>query len=361
MKINLRGPMATYLGYGHCCFNVAKSLDLLGHDISYFKVGQPQLTSNDNDDVSLINKWLQNAQLPDFYAPFLNVWHEFLTAERVGGGPYNLLTFFESDTMDDLRKAHLRFPDRVIVASQWAKQVLINNDINQDVQVCPMGVDSTLFKPCPQKDDGVTTFINVGKKEYRKGHDVLIKAFNLAFEKTDNVALKMIWNNPLLTKDEGDQWSTLYKNSKLAEKVELLDGGVMTDSMYVQQLASADCAVFPTRSEGFGMPILQAMSCGLPVIVTNYSAPTEFCDQTNTMLIDVDEKEIAYDGKFFFGTGQWAKYRDSQMEQLVTYLRCVHKDIQSYRDSFGEKARQTAQNLSWERTGKRLVEIMDYD
>lgn len=350
--------MATFLGYGHCCFNIAKALDKLEHNVAAFPINQPQITSMDNEDLKLVRKLTLNAQRPDFNAPYLNIWHEFAAAERIGSGPYSLLTFFESDTMDDLRRHHLNYPDRILVASHWAKDVLLNNEVSKPVEVVPMGVDSDLFRPYPYEDLSTVNFINIGKKEVRKGHDILIDAFNMAFEKTDDVILTMIWSNPFLSQEENDQWTSMYKSSKLGDKIRLIDGGVLDDRMFAQTISYADCGIFPTRSEGFGMPILQAMACGLPVIVTNYSAPTEFCKPNNTMLIEIEEKEPAYDGKFFNGTGNWAKYGKDQIDQLIEYMRYVYKNKNIAKYNYGSRAREYAEKLSWENTGRRLVEIL---
>src|SRR5204862_7440612 len=48
---------------------------------------------------------------------------------------------------------------------------------------------------------------------------------------------------------------------------------------------ACDCLVAPYRGEGFGLPICEAMSCGLPVIVTAYGAALDFCDEGNAYLV----------------------------------------------------------------------------
>src|SRR5207302_1409289 len=48
---------------------------------------------------------------------------------------------------------------------------------------------------------------------------------------------------------------------------------------------ACDCLVHPYRGEGFGLPIAEAMACGLPVIVTGYGAALDFCNDENAFLI----------------------------------------------------------------------------
>ena len=57
-------------------------------------------------------------------------------------------------------------------------------------------------------------------------------------------------------------------------------------------MAKTDCGVFPARAEGWNLELLEMMSCNKPVIATNYSAHTEFCDDKNCMLIDIEDMEI---------------------------------------------------------------------
>ena len=52
--------------------------------------------------------------------------------------------------------------------------------------------------------------------------------------------------------------------------------------------ASSDAFVLPTRGEGWGLPIAEAMSMGLPVIATNHSGPTAYLTESNSYPIPID-------------------------------------------------------------------------
>ena len=55
---------------------------------------------------------------------------------------------------------------------------------------------------------------------------------------------------------------------------------------YVGLYKAANAFVIPTRGEGWGMPITEAMSMGLPVIVTNWSGITAFVDESVGYMLD---------------------------------------------------------------------------
>ena len=67
-------------------------------------------------------------------------------------------------------------------------------------------------------------------------------------------------------------------------------------------MSKVDVGIFPSRAEGWNLEILELMSCGKHIITTNYSAHTEFCNKENALLVDIDELETAYDGKWFLGS-----------------------------------------------------------
>jgi hypothetical protein len=73
MKLNVRAPGNMFLGYGAASINIMKALDKLGVEISYFQIGQPQLTTN---DTALLQKWINNQNTFDSSAPALSIWHE---------------------------------------------------------------------------------------------------------------------------------------------------------------------------------------------------------------------------------------------------------------------------------------------
>jgi glycosyltransferase involved in cell wall biosynthesis len=87
--------------------------------------------------------------------------------------------------------------DGVLAPSRWAAGVLAAHGIPaQRVRVTPFGVDPAVFGPDAEAGrprEGPTVFLNVGKWEVRKGHDVLAGAFNAAFGPHD---VRLVMHRP---------------------------------------------------------------------------------------------------------------------------------------------------------------------
>jgi glycosyltransferase involved in cell wall biosynthesis len=161
--------------------------------------------------------------------------------------------------------------------------------------------------------------VNVGKFEKRKGVDLLLNAYAKNFYNKD-VRLLGLWSNPFnkdWAKEIHESLTSLgfSKVDTLANrniyrlndcKVELV--GRLSDRRFVAtMIKAADCAVYPHRAEGWGLPIIESMALGVPTIATFYSGPTEYLTPENAELIHVSQLESAVDGQFFRGDrGNWA-------------------------------------------------------
>lgn len=343
--------------YGEVAFNTMKALDDLGVKVNLFPLLEDPRHMDIYQNHDLIKKCLSNEA--DLNAPAVRLWHanDMSFPEKLKGRKYGW-TIFELDRFHPIELAQLQTLDKVIVCSQWAKKICGENNLDNAV-VVPLALDHNIFHPNYQKsafNDDSCKFVNVGKMELRK-HDIILKCFERAFSKDDNVELHMVWKNRLLAEGEIKGWENYYKMSRLSDKIVLYDW--LPDSMAVAEvLANCDCGVFPSHAEGWNLGLLQSMACGLQVIATKYSAHTEYCDNNNSFLIHVDEIEQAYDGKWFFGQGNWAKFDIQQEAELILYFKHIYKKKQNGENLFNASGVETAKRFTWENTAKRLMEAL---
>lgn len=344
-NLNINCPVGG-TGYGITSFNIVKELHSLNVNISLFPIGN-QFHVNSEDEKFLVQELISNNSKFDYDAPCLKIWHQHELASRIGKKDYYVFPFFEVDKLHDIEIHNINSSDFVFTASQWGKSVLENNRISKPIIVAPLGVDAKIFTP-PNNikiENPNYIFFHIGKWEVRKSHDFLIKCFNEAFDEKDNVELWMVPHNPFITKEEEQSWLNLIIGSKLKNKIKIYNR-LPTQYHLAEFINNGDCGVFLSRAEGWNNEIPEAMAMNKPIIATNYSAHTEYCNSDNSFLVNINDTEPAIDGKWFSGHGNWAKLDKEQLEQTVEYMRFVYRNNIKTNPS----GLDTASKYSWKNT-----------
>ena len=191
--------------------------------------------------------------------------------------------------------------DEFWVPSNYVRTVYTGSGIAPaKVQVVPNGIDPERFRPdaAPRKisTDKSFKFLFVGGTIPRKGTDILLEAFLKAFTAADDVAL--------VIKDFGG--STFYKGQTLggriaeaqrrpnAPEIIHLDNELSPEELPGVYTA-CDCLVHPYRGEGFGLPVLEAMACNLPVIVTGGGATDDFATDDYAFRIPAKRRGLGHE------------------------------------------------------------------
>lgn len=347
MKINFSCPINN-TGYGIASFNILKELAKLT-DITFFPVGQPSVSSQ--EEYNFVSSLLQKRVDCDIYAPHFKIWHQFDLLEHIGRGPYITYPFFELDKFYSFEINNLKVPDKICVSSKWAQNVLSDNGVTTPSHVVPLGVDRNIFHENIQRsrNDDKYIFLNIGKWEIRKGHDILLEIFNKAFPNQNDVELWILASektNSYSSESELSQWKHMYSNTRVK-----LFNGFDSQKEIAQLIQDSDCGIYPSRAEGWNMELLESMSMNKPVIATNYSAHTEFCNKDNCYLVDINDTEKAFDGKAFNNQGNWAKIGNNQIDQIIEHMRyCYNNRIMTNINGV-----ETAKKYSWSNSAQEVV------
>lgn len=245
--------------------------------------------------------------------------------------------------------------ERVLVPAPWLLDVLDSHGCKVPAHVIPGGVDPGEFPVVTRQQDRPYTFLALGDRGSRKGWDIAWAAFYKAFGESKDVRL--------VIKARGG--SSLSWDGKVHMDLSRSDARVSAWRQDVPSMAdvyaAADCFVFPTRAEGYGLPPREAACTGLPVICTAWSGTEPNIDcwalpiRKYKLVNARIEAEPYPDGT----PAQWA-YAD--VDETADLMRWCYE----HRDEAAAKGRAAAQWLreheTWDHAAARLVRLMEgYD
>lgn len=214
---------------------------------------------------------------------------------------------------------------KIIVLSEIAKQSMIDyGNSKNKIEVLNCGVDQNFFKSSKVNKFDKFTIVFCGSLSPRKGLHNLIEAFNRA--KINNSQLVIIGSKSI-SKD----YNRLLK--EIAGENIIFYGSVKQNNL-TSILSKCHLFVLPSIADGFGLVVLQAISAGLPVIVSS-----------NVGSSDVIKK---------YGGGYVFKYNDiSKLTELIVNFYKNKKDFVS-----NFNLDQVINNITWENYGNRLYNFL---
>jgi alpha-maltose-1-phosphate synthase len=163
------------------------------------------------------------------------------------------------------KKREMELADVVLVPSSFVEKT-ISRFLDKKCARAFYGVDSAFWRPGQsERGEGGLRFICAGQLSIRKGTPILLEAWNNAGIGDANLLLVGPW----LLSDDCQRY--------LSENVKHV--GQCSQSEMLRYYQSSDIFVFPSFFEGFGLVLLEAMACGLPVVASDATAAPDFVDE----------------------------------------------------------------------------------
>jgi len=227
--------------------------------------------------------------------------------------------------------------DEVWVPSQFNVETFANSGVLRDkLFVIPGAVDENLFDPAkhtplPLPNAAKFNFVSVFEWSGRKAWDVLLAAYLREFSAADDVCLHLrtyLFGHPDVNPRETlepvirEFAASLGLGNKPLPRIQLLTEQIPTCDLPRLYLA-ADCVVVPSRGEGWGRPMHEAMAMGRPVIATGWSANLEFMNADNSYLLDyelVEVKGVEPYLKHYLGH-RWAQPSEKHLRELMRRVK----------------------------------------
>ena len=345
-------------GYAVSAKNFMMALDRKNVDIRYkyvygkgtpFPVEEPAMSDNYIMNVIRQRKFVKNC--PQVVYGQGDVFEKNDGKYKIG------FTMLETTGIPKEWVRQCNMMDEVWVPSTFNVETFRNSGVTVPIHVIPLGIDPNFYNPkiVSYKNHRKYTFLSVFEWGERKAPEVLLKAYSKAFTKSDEVVLicKVINNDGSINIDEEIRKLNLPANGP---EIIFLYNTKFVDYDMATLYRSADCFVISTRGEGWGMPILEAMACGLPTIATAWSSQVDFFNESNGYPVDV-EKLIDAKAKCPYYEG--FKWANPSEEHLIQRMRYVYENQEAAREK-GMKASEEVRTMwTWDKAAERMIQRLD--
>lgn len=235
--------------------------------------------------------------------------------------------------------------ERLLVPSPWLIEVFEEHGVRVPIHFIPEGIDPASFPYVDRSDiDRPYTFLVLADRVNRKGWDVAWRAFWLAFGDQNDVRF-LIKRRPNTTDEPSVLDFFVSAESDRRIRVWTEDVPAMAD-IYAQ----ADCFVFPSRGEGWGLPPREAAATGLPVIATAWSG------------LEVGLSDWAYPLRFEMapsmmpGEGDWA---EPDVRHLAELMRYCYDNRAEARMKGRRASAWLHENQTWDHAAAAFIELLE--
>ena len=219
--------------------------------------------------------------------------------------------FYEDEYSRRMAEETYYLPLKCITVSSWLRDLLLKQ-YGKNSYLCLNGVNRTVFYPKTiRRQDNKTRVLSIGRKLIWKGLDDLLRAMTLVYAERQDVELLLV------TQDELSIPRTTFP-------VRLLRAN--TDQELSEIYSACDVYVNASWYEGFGLPNLEAMACGVPVVTTSRGVEDYVLHEYNALVTSPRQpKQMAH--------------------EIIRIL-----DNQHLRERLIENGLKTADVLTWEKT-----------
>jgi GT2 family glycosyltransferase len=342
-------------GYSISSRELVLALDRAGVEVAYrylygpgtvMPLGEPEQTGHD-----LLNHIRRRPLAPQGVQVAYgqaDVFHRNDGGYRVG------YTMLETDGVPHDWVEQANRMDEIWVPSAFNVHTLRDSGVVRPIHRVPLGIDPHYFHPHIKdaRDPRVFTFLSVLEWGERKAPEILLRAFTDEFRAREDVVLLLKVINCDEDVDVREQIARL-RLARTGGRVLLSLNDVIPSYQLGCLYRSADCLVLASRGEGWGMPALEAMACGRPVIATKWSALTEFLDESVAYPLQVDRLVPARGKCPYYQGFRWA---EPSYDHLRVLMRHVFEHPQEARDR-GMRAAQAAHaRWTWDQAAARILD-----
>lgn len=272
---------------------------------------------------------------------------------RIPGKVNWLFTMFEGSIPEEYL-IPVKRADYIITPTTWVKDLFDSHlKGSREVFVVPCGVSHRFnYKKRKLPNNKPFRFLWIGAPNPRKGWEEIIAVWHsYGFEDNPDVELYL-------------KTTGVHQNLPRKMKNVILNPDKLSEKELIKLYHSAHCFLFPSRGEGFGFTLAEAMATGCPCIASNYSGHTDFFDEEVGFPINrMIDSTAKIDRRGIFNSNVPQKVLEikikmpdvNELAEKMVYVFCNYKEALTK----GRKAHLRIKNKwTWERAARKLKEVI---
>jgi len=276
-------------------------------------------------------------------------------------GPKIAYNVWESTLQPEHFFNKLKEYDQIWVPSQWQAECTIAQGMPADkVKVVPEGVDVNTFYPEDPKTvldyvDGRFKFILFGRWDYRKSTKEIIETFLKEFKLEEPVDLIVSIDNPFSGDGHKTTEDRLQAYGFIDERIKIKHFPSRED--YITYMKNGHVFLSCARSEGWNLPLIEAMACGTPAIYSACCAQMEFA-KGKGLSVKVLGERPALDANYNHFNTVVGNYYEPDFEDLARVMRDAFENYKDHKKRAIYEAKLIHHDFNWERIGKIGAETL---
>lgn len=353
----LEGPFDSSYSLALVNRETASALAAMGHQVSLHSTEGPgdfepdSLFLEENPDVAAMHRLSLSYEKEENHVCSRNLFPPRVSDMRCRNNLMHGYAWEESGFPWEWAESFNDSLQGCVCVSGFVKDVLINNGVSIPLAVSGNGVDHWERVPDDHEYDFQANsfrFLHVSSCFPRKGVDVLLSAYGMAFKKGDDVTL-VIKTFPNPHNSVSRQLEELRQKNPDYPHVLLIEQDIAP-----AQLKSLYCSchvmVAPGRGEGFGLPLAEAMLSGLAVITTAWGGQMDFCSDDTCWLVDYNfEYASSHLGLF---DSVWAEPDATDLADKMRQLYSISTEKRNRKATAGRKL--LLERFKWSDVAGRL-------
>lgn len=246
------------------------------------------------------------------------VYYQFNNKYNIGYTPW------ESTKLPNSWKYNLSKCDEVWATSKFVKDVYEDNNIHHNIHVIPHGISSE-YSIYDREITNKFNFLHVGGDSPRKNAQLVVDAFLELFDGDLDYQLVLKYNRYC----DAD----VYLEGKIvpAHNHPQIIGipNILSNQDMINLYHKCHCLVYPSSGEGFGMIPFEAISTGMPSIVTNLTGTADFAEMSIPLNASWGSSDY-HSHIYSDDTGEWAIPNYDELIELMEHVVNEYDDFKQY-------------------------------